>query len=61
MPLYVSPRDLEGLIPLSSILVLGQPTMASVEGWSASSCRNPSFKRRAGTDGLVPIRGVADT
>ena len=52
--------DFGGLMLLSNILVLSQPTMASVEDWSVCSCRNPPFERRAGTDGFVPRAGGRD-
>lgn len=41
---------------LSNILVPSQPKMVSAEDWSVCSYRNPSFKRRAGTDGFVPTQ-----
>jgi len=44
-----------GSLTLLSILVLSEPTTASMEGWSVSSLGNPSFKRQAGTDGFVPL------
>lgn len=43
---------------LSNILVLSQPKMASVEGRSVCSYRNPSFKPRAGTDGFLPGQAI---
>ena len=42
----------------SNMLDLSEPKTASVEGWSVSSWGNPSFKRRAGTDGFLPNLAV---
>ena len=39
----------------SNMLDLSEPKTASVEGWSVSYWGNPSFKRRAGTDGFAQI------